>query len=187
MFEFRKIPPGKATEQELASLRVELSEEESRATSLEWLQELHRRLKPAMRLKVKDARTLHLQEVYRLADAALSLAVESEADPRLVRMCYRLGCMTQLVFLSNAFDGMVSTARAVKRASKNKGEVSILDARQQAKVHQFIKRRMSSGVTQSEACRQASRQLKTGTFRGLPGLRVDIGFEALRKQIRKHK
>jgi len=75
----------------------------------------------------------------------------------------------------------IEAAERTARQAKNARAKSTLSDSQDAIVGQFVREKVDCGVSVSQACRQASAQLLTGTFLGIDA-RLDITADALRKK-----
>jgi hypothetical protein len=123
------------------------------------------------------------REIFERAETILADSFSSYPLPHIVRASFLLGVVHARLEAIDHFDGAVVSHRKLIKANAAKGrKKSPLTSDQWSKVYTYIAKR-PRGVSVAEASRQAAAQLMTGSFKGLPKVRLEsMTGDAIRKR-----
>ena len=171
--------------EEIVDRLDQILDHEEMLRDLAWLGDLQQSLQRFAHVTeatAKDAVELSGSQALWVANHLLADAAEEMPRAELIRWSFILGQVTEQIRLQETFDGMIGSARKVTRAAASNAKMkSPLNAKQWKTVISFVNSR-AKGVSAAESYRQASAALLTGEFKTLPGVRVEIGPDAIKKQ-----
>lgn len=183
------------TEEELAALLKSESAIEA-DTSLAWLFPILEAAQSAWDAAGDDSDDpldIAAEEVARLA-GSLILAGSNAGGrdtpltiPQAIRRAFLLGRAAERFVLQRTFDPLVSNGRTYSRTqSAIASSRADLKPDQWREVRKFVEER-PDGVSESHRCKQAASQIRTGTFAGFPGLRIEVESEMIRKRLQRER
>lgn len=180
MFETVEVP-----EHELQAVIAFLEAESVANSSIEWVERMQRALEPAFGPKAKPSDSVISEtgrEVYQLAESILDPLFAKQPLAVIVRRCYLMGRSHERLVLTASFDERVARSRKNSLARKKVAEArQTLDEKQWKAVIKFVDDR-AQGLSAAAAYREASVALRTGTFRKLPGVCVEIGPDRIKQK-----